>query len=305
MKLASFAVAFAFAAVASAAPTRPAITAVSHLAVYSADMAKSDVFYTVKLGAVKGADPENPAGVRYYFNPRQFVEVLPLPAGTPDKLRMAHAAYITADAEAMRAYLKANAIKVPGKLTTGKDGSKWFEVADPENNTVQFLELPKTLPAVPVNPLSGHIIHIGMITHDQALMDKFYRGVLGFRGYWAGGMHPGHNTWISQQLPDGRDWMEYMLVDGKEKTGIPADMPQATSGVLNHFALGVGNMEKTVTLLTGGERLSEKNDGPKIGADGKWQFNMYDPDGTRAEFMEFHAVVKPCCTPFTAQDPDE
>jgi catechol 2,3-dioxygenase-like lactoylglutathione lyase family enzyme len=304
MKIA-FAIAFVFVAAATAAPSRPAITAVSHLAVYSADMAKSDAFYTAKLGAVKGVDPENAAGVRYYFNPRQFVEVLPLPAGTPAKLRMAHAAYITADAEAMRAYLKANAIAVPKKITAGKDGSKWFEVADPEGNHVQFVELAKMQPDVPVNPLSGHIIHVGMITHDQTLMDKFYRGVLGFRGYWAGGMHPGRNTWISQQVPDGRDWMEYMLVDGPEKAGIPASMDQATAGVLNHFALGVGNMEKTVTILAGGERVSEKSDGPKIGADGKWQFNMYDPDGTRAEFMEFHAVIKPCCTPFTASDPDD
>lgn len=292
-------------AAGAGAPARPAITAVSHLAVYAADMAKSDAFYTQKLGAVKGADPEDANGVRYYFNPRQFVEVLPLPAGTPEKLRMAHAAYITADAEAMRRYLKANKIAVPKTLTKGTDGSKWFAVKDPEANTVVFLELPKVLPDVPVNPLSGHVIHIGMIVHDRALMDRFYRGLLGFRGYWAGGMHPDHPTWISQQVPDGRDWMEYMLVDGPEKTGIPAAMPQATAGVLNHFALGVGNMEKTVTILTGGERLSEKTDGPKIGADGKWQFNMYDPDGTRAEFMEFHAVTKPCCSPFTAPDPEE
>jgi catechol 2,3-dioxygenase-like lactoylglutathione lyase family enzyme len=298
-------VAIALSAAAFAAPSRPAITAVSHLAVYSADMAKSDAFYTVKLGAAKGADPENPAGVRYYFNPRQFVEVLPLPADAPDKLRMAHAAYVTADANAMRAYLKANAIKVPKKITAGKDGAKWFEVADPEGNTVQFVELAKTLPDVPVNPLSSHVIHVGMITHDRALMDRFYRDLLGFRGYWAGGMHPDHPTWISQQVPDGRDWMEYMIVSGPEKTGIPADMNQTTAGVLNHFAIGVGNMQKTVTILAGGERISEKYDGPKIGADGKWQFNMYDPDGTRAEFMEFHAVIKPCCSPFTAQDPDE
>ena len=293
------------ACVAMAAPVRPAVSAVSHLAIYSADMAKSDAFYTQKLGAAKRPDPEDAAGVRYYFNPHQFVEVLPLPANAAPKNRMAHAAYITADAEAMRAYLKANKIAVPNKVTKGSDGSRWFTVKDPEGNTVEFIEEAKPAADVPVNPLSGHIIHVGMIVHDRDAEDAFYRKLLGFRGYWAGGMHPDHPTWISQQVPDGRDWMEYMLVSGPEKTGIPEKMDQATAGVLNHFALGVGNMEKTVTILTGGERLSEKVDGPKIGADGKWQFNMYDPDGTRAEFMEFHAVVKPCCSPFTASDPDE
>jgi catechol 2,3-dioxygenase-like lactoylglutathione lyase family enzyme len=266
-------------------------------------MAKSETFYVKKLGAVKGADPEDVNGVRYYFNPRQFVEVLPLPA--PGKNRMAHTGFVTADAAALRVYLAANRIKVPKRLTTGQDGSKWFDVSDPEGNRVQFVQLPKTLPDVPVNPLSGHIIHVGVITHDRTAMDGFYKGLLGFRGYWQGGVHPDQPAWISQQVPDGRDWLEYMTVSGPEKTGIPAAMTQATAGVLNHFALGVGNIEKTVTILTGEDRLSEKPDGPKIGLDGKWQFNMHDPDGTRAEFMEFHAVIKPCCSPFTAPDPDE
>ena len=44
---------------ASAAPTRPAILSVSHLAVYAADMAKSEAFYTHQLGALKGPDPED------------------------------------------------------------------------------------------------------------------------------------------------------------------------------------------------------------------------------------------------------
>ncbi len=87
---------------AFAAPPRPAITAVSHLAVYSADMAKSQAFYVNQLGAVKGADPEDANGVRYYFNPRQFVEVLPLPAIAAPKNRMAHAAFVTAHSEALR-----------------------------------------------------------------------------------------------------------------------------------------------------------------------------------------------------------
>ena len=36
---------------------RPNITGISHLAVYTRDMAKSEHFYTHVLGARKGADP--------------------------------------------------------------------------------------------------------------------------------------------------------------------------------------------------------------------------------------------------------
>jgi hypothetical protein len=30
---------------------------------------------------------------------------------------------------------------------------------------------------------------------------------------------------------------------------------------------------------------------------------MYDPDGIRLELMNFKATDKPCCSPFTADDP--
>ena len=32
---------------------------------------------------------------------------------------------------------------------------------------------------------------------------------------------------------------------------------------------------------------------------------MYDPDGIRAELMNFHATEKPCCSAFTAEDPGQ
>ena len=56
---------------AGAEPARPPITAVSHLAVYAGDAAKTEAFYVHDLGAVKLPDPENPAGTRYYFSPAQ------------------------------------------------------------------------------------------------------------------------------------------------------------------------------------------------------------------------------------------
>jgi hypothetical protein len=44
---------------------------------------------------------------------------------------------------------------------------------------------------------------------------------------------------------------------------------------------------------------------PKIGRDAKWQLSLIDPDGTRAEVMELHAIGKPCCSPFAASDPEK
>jgi catechol 2,3-dioxygenase-like lactoylglutathione lyase family enzyme len=212
-------------------------------------------------------------------------------------------AFNTTDVEALRTYMAAHGIAVPAGLHTGSDGSRWFEVNDPEGNKVQFVQPPPTPPAVPPNPLSNHIIHVGYLVHSAAAENTFYRAVLGFRPYWYGGAKPGFTSWISQQVPDGTDWIEYMMVSGPETTGIPTNISAASLGTIDHFALGVQNMQKAAELLYAGNRISEKSSGPKIGLDGKWQYNLYSPDGTRAELMEFQPVVKPCCSDFTAASP--
>lgn len=290
-------VCLAVAAHGQTSSPRPKIVGVSHLSVYTSDAAKTETFYLHDLGATKGLDPQNPAGVRYYFNPVQFVEVLPLPPDAPPNSRFDHIGFNTADADQMRQYLAAHKVTVPATVTAGSDGSKYFEVQDPEGHRVQFVQPPAHPPSIPVNPLSGHIIHVGQIVRDAALEDTFYKNLLGFRPYWRGGSKENSADWISSQVPDGHDWVEYMIVQ-------PADpVSLDRSGVLNHFALGMQNAEQAMNMLYNGDRLNNKHSDPKIGRDAKWQINLYDPDGTRAELMEFQPVGKPCCSPFTAESP--
>jgi len=288
---------------------RPKLTSISHLAVYTTDATKTERFYVHDLGGEKAVDPENPAGVRYYFSPTQFVEVLPLPAGPASINRLDHAAFNTTNAEAMRKYLQAHGVAVPSAVTQASDGSQYFDVKDPEGNKVQFVQSPSPPPA-PARPVTGptistHIIHVGYVVHDPAAEDAFYRTLLGFRPYWRGGMEDDVTDWVSQQVPDGTDWLEYMVVRSPEKLGIPSSMSQEELGVLDHFSLGVENMEKSVTLLYNGDRMSGKHSEAEIGRDGKWQFDLYDPDGIRAELMEFQPVAKPCCSPFLLPSPNE
>ncbi len=282
---------------------RPRITGVSHLSAYSSDRSKTESFYVHDLGAVKRDDPENPAGVRYYFSPIQFVEILPLPAGYTSINRLDHVAFNTDNAEALRGYIGAHGIEVPAQVQKGSDGSKWFEILDPEGNKVEFVQPPAHPAAVPVNPLSSHIIHVGYMVHSADAENKLYRDLLGFRPYWYGGGSKGGTAWISQQVPDGSDWIEYMLANSPETKGIPADMTAEHLGALNHFSLGVPNMESAVNLLWNGDRLNARHSPPQIGRDAKWQINIYDPDGTRSEIMELQPIGKPCCSDFTAPSP--
>lgn len=288
---------------ALAQQSRPAITGISHMCVLAHDVAASADFYGRILGATKGPDLQDPNGTRFYFSPTQFVEVLPLPADHTGLSRISCVAFNTVDARALRSYLLAKGLTTASDLKTANDGSRWFTTIDPEGNQVQFVQ--PGHPTVVIDntkSISHRIIHVGYMVKSRADEDHFYRELLGFRPYWYGAMQPNRIDWISQKVPAGTDWIEYMMVgDGSDN---PTDHVDARNlGVMNHFSLGVPNMEAVVTRLYKEDRLPPRHDGPQMGRDGKWQANLYDPDGTRVELMEFQPVMKPCCSEFTASSP--
>lgn len=286
---------------AAAQNTRPTITSISHMCLYASDPKASENFYAHILGAAKGPDPQDPNGARYYFSPTQFVEVLPLPANHGIS-RMACVAYKTADAGGLQQYLRSKGVEAVGELQTASDGSRWFKTKDPEGNEVQFVQTGQNSMPSGADPIGTKIIHVGYLVRNRADEDHFYKDILGFRPYWYGAMKPDHVDWISQQVPDGHDWLEYMMVgEGSDTPQSKVDARQL--GVLNHFSIGVPNMEQAVTTLYRENRLPPRHDGPQMGKDGKWQANLYDPDGTRVELMEFQPVMQPCCSPFTAENP--
>ncbi|MBB6145928.1 catechol 2,3-dioxygenase-like lactoylglutathione lyase family enzyme [Silvibacterium bohemicum] len=286
----------------SSSSSQPPITGISHISVYTGNSSAAEHYYVHDIGLKKGPDPENSNGVRYYVNPDQFVEVLPLPANAGNS-RLDHLAYTTTDAEALRAYLGAKGTTVPEKVEKASDGSRWFVVKDPEGNKVEFTQpAAHKIAMTGANPVGKHIIHVGMLVRSRAVEDPFYRGLLGFKPYWFGGMQPDKVDWVSQQVPNGHDWLEYMLTSGPSGGGI-RDVSQKQLGVLNHLSIGVVNMEKAVTTLDSEGRLSNEHVGPQLGKDGKWQYNLFDPDETRLELMEYAPVEKPCCSSFTAPNP--
>ena len=282
----------------AAAPTRPAIIGVSHIGLKTDDLAAARKFYTNVLGFSEAFSLDDPPGklLLTYFkvNDHQFIEVFPEPK-TPNEGELSHIAFETADAEQLRAYLGSRGVTVPDKLDPMLDGNRGFEVKDPDGHTIEFVQLmPGSLHTrdfgkhLPDTRISQHIIHVGVTVRDRAAADKFYKDILGFQQTWQGGMKDTETDWVDMRVPEGTDWLEYMLNVG--------DHPSLrTLGVVNHVALGVPNVNNAYKeLLQRAPNLSEK---PKIGRDGKWQLNLYDPNLTRAELMEPKPVQKPCCSP--------
>jgi len=283
------------------APVRPAITGVSHLAVYATSAQAAEYFYADQMGLAKLADPENPHATRYALSSSQWIEILPLPAGAGIN-RLDHIAFTTASAEGMLRYLAARGWKTPKSVERGADGSLWFMVLDPEGNRVEFFQ-PTAQPVEASRAVGRHILHVGLMVHSREAEDTFYRQLLDFRPYWFGGAEEGRIDWVSQQTPESRDWLEYMMVGPGE--GLPASMTQNRLGVLNHVSVGEASVQAAFERLTAEDRFPERHDpAPKLGHDGKYQLNLYDPDGTRLELMNFKPTRAACCSPRTAPDPE-
>lgn len=184
---------------------------------------------------------------------------------------------------------------VPGPLEAGREGNLSFKIQDPDGHTVEFMQyLPGSLHGrnfgkfLPDTRVSERMIHVGVTVRDRAAADRFYKDILGFKQTWQGGMKDDRTDWVDMRVPEGTDWLEYML-------NVNNPSPK-TLGVMHHFALGVADIQTAYKTVTA---RSYKAEQPKVGRDGKWQLNLYDPNLTRAELMEFKPVQKPCCSPMT------
>ena len=272
----------------AAGPKRPRITGISHVAFYSSNLDAANKFYSGLLGLAPGPW----AGA--YVVGEQRIDLEKDPA-TPPHDRIAHVAFATDDAEAMRAFLAAHAIDVPADVHREKDGTRWFALKDPEGHPIEFVQ-EKSAPAKNPRAISQRLIHAGFVVRDRALEDKFYGDLLGFRVYWHGGMTDDRTEWVDMQVPDGTQWLEYMLIGN-------ANPDARLLGIVNHVALGVPSIKAAAEELRARGWKDSPQEHPQLGRDGKWQLNLYDPDGTRVELMEFTPVEKPCCSDYTGPHP--
>jgi len=282
---------------AYAPSSRPAITNLTFVRFHVSDVTSASHFYGETLGlprlgpGIGSGEIKDPA---FFVNPYQHLEIK---KGTlPNDRDLIDAIGIqTADTKSLRQYLLARGL-IPGDLVADSPTSSHFEISDPGQHRIIFASFGGFGGDVMgvSKAVSNRLIHSGFIVRDRAAMEHFYKDILGFKSYWRGGMKENQTDWLDLQVPDGTDWIEFML-------NVPANADKHTLGVMNHIALGVPDIHAAAKqLLTNGMKLTEE---PKIGRDGKWQLNLYDPDDTRVELMEFTPVQKPCCSEYTGPHP--
>ncbi len=288
---------------------RPRILGIDHVSFYTTQPDGVKKLYGGKLGLAAAAPVESGGLVRYMVG-RQWVgySTASDPKGNDD-----HVAFTTDNIAALRKYLSANGLKVPA-IEGHLDHSLSFTVADPEGHRIEFVERdraelvpsrnaqgkPFLLVPVPAadSAASRHMIHAGVLVRSREVEDHFYRDLLGFRLYWHGGMQSSETDWVAMQVPDGTDWLEYMLNQ-------PEHPELRLMGIMNHISLGVADMKKAQAILESHGWKPRGEERAQMGKDGKWQLNLFDPDLSRIELMEFKPVEKPCCSEFTGPHPSE
>jgi catechol 2,3-dioxygenase-like lactoylglutathione lyase family enzyme len=273
--------------------TRPKISGIAQVSVYSTNLENSKEFYGQILGLPPAKGRCAASRSCFSVNAQQQIDVVPVSPPAKSNF-LAEVAFATDNAEQMHCYLAGHKIDT-GPIATESDGSKHFKLLDPEGHPIAFVQRAKVKNFRPgPDHVSTRLFHAGFVVRDSALEDRFYRDLLGFRMYWHGGFKDTDTDWEEIQVPDGNDWIEYML-------NIPSSADHKELGVQNHFSLGVTSAKKAVDVVR--SRRLKNIDGPEIGRDGKWAADIYDPDATRVELMEFAPAKDPCCNPYTAPHP--
>lgn len=258
---------------------RPRITGINHVALRITDAAGARDFYQDVLGLAErqGSSPER---ISYAIGRRQHVLLEPgLPAGEEE--RLSHVGFETTDVKALAAYLTSRGVAVQQPPDRCEETA--IRVADPDGHPIEFVQAswpPEAAREGDRRALSTRLLHAGLIVRDEQAAHRFYRETLGFSEIWRGGRTEGATDWINMRVPDGTDYLEYMLT--------AASPGRRQRGVLHHLCLLVTDIQtawETVAARTAIEarpRLSP----PNVGRNGRWQLNLYDPDGTRTELME-------------------
>jgi catechol 2,3-dioxygenase-like lactoylglutathione lyase family enzyme len=223
------------------------------------------------------------------------VEVSPtLKAESED--RLLRIGFETADAQKLRDYLASKGVAVPAKVGKDPNGNRSFTVKDPDGHSVQFVQyLPRSVHGrnfgkhLSAARISDHILHVGVRVVDPTRADAFYKDILGFRLQWKGGRTDTHFDWISMLVPDGHDWVEYMV---SETTPTPQQL-----GTMHHYCLSTLDIQRVhQTVLDRGYQPPRP---PNIARDGRWLLQLFDPNYTRTEMMVRKPVQTPCCSPMT------
>lgn len=262
------------------------------------DLGQARAFYSGLGGFDEAYDATNADGAiaAAYFkiNDDQFLKIIP--GLQPDVLPpMAGLAIRTDKLQKLRRLLADRGLN-PGKIHTDTDGDTGFDLTNLPGQDLGFLEFVEYGPHSLAERLKGkflgtrrlatHMEHAGIITTNFDDAYNFYVKTLGFHENYRR-VTTGQSSVVLDHIqmpgPSG-DFVELM-----NQNGMKGLLSKRRAGGMAHFAFTVPDEKALVATIHSrdpGLHLGKLG----YGLDNRWNFNLFDPDGTRMEFMQ---VVDP------------
>lgn len=266
------------------------------------DLDKARKYYGGVLGFAEAFDLKDASGriTSAYFkvNDDQFLELVPgLPPG--ELVRQTRIVIQASDLKKLHAIYTERGIK-PGPIAKGPDGNSVFRVIAPNGTNVDFLQYEagsrQTMARgkhLEASRISTHLLHAGTMVKDEATRSFF---------------NDPTKLGLARPLPGGRgEYLELPATDANLETKNPPLDPQnpatldqytrEVAGAVYHFSLEVPDMRAARDLV---QKRGGYDDVRVRVAMGRglrsWLMHLFDPDGTRAEFVQTGTVDLPPLT---------
>lgn len=253
-----------------------------------ADLSKARAYYTGILGFAEAFDLKDTKGkvtsAWFKVNDDQFIEIAPT-WKTGELNREERVVFQSTDLATLHALYESRGLK-PGAIAKGPDGNPVFRVMTPEGQNLDFLEYAKGSKQTKArgkflsqNRISTHLWHAGIMTKDAAVSGPFYREKLGF---------------TNLRFGTRDEYIETPNRDLNTETKPPlADTPETHAryeseqwGAVNHIGIEVADMRATRDLLQKRGGYDDLRVRSHVGNNRHWLMFLFDPAGTRSEFME-------------------
>ena len=257
------------------------------------DLEKARAFYGGVLGLEEAFHVTKDGGISAaYFkvNDHQFIEISPrLDSG--QVVPMTHIAMYTDDIERLHKMIAARGVAPTEIEKSTRDGNLSFSIRSLPGQSLEYLGFlqyqPDSLSVrlagkfLGKRRLSTHLEHAGIVTTGVDAAYKFYVNTLGFTETWHRANTETHQIMLFHLRMPGasKDYVELSNLSGN-----PA-LTRARAGMAAHCSLEVPDIQaayREAMARTGMRDLKP----PRFGLDERWQFNLFDPDGTRVELMQ-------------------
>ena len=252
------------------------------------DLDKARAYYTGILGlaeAFKLTNPTTKATSAFFkFNDDQYLEILP--TLKPGELnREERLIFESTDLNKLHSMYESRGLN-PTAIQKGPDGNPVFRVLTPENQNLDFLQYAPGSQQTKLrgkflspNRVSTHIWHAGIMTKDAAVSGPFYREKLGFTGLRFGT----RGEYLETPSRDSNTETKPPLTDTPETH---AQYESEQWGAVNHIGIEVPDMRVARDTVQKRGHYSDLRVRCHVGNNRHWLMFLFDPAGTRSEFME-------------------